>query len=115
MMTTPGKIMFGAFGLVLIGCARAATIALSRRDWDLASTLYVLAVICLAGIFREISRAELHESGRPHPAWSRCKDWARAWTSPRVGCNCNRWWTSFGSRHDDWCPEHGRHYLADED
>lgn len=113
MMTRTGKIMFAFHGLILVGCTRAGTIALVDGTWPLGLTLTAIAAVCFAALLREVSRAELHEAGRPLPYWL-C--WMKAKIAARrtsTGCSCNKWWTTAGTGHDDWCPVHGRHYLAE--
>jgi hypothetical protein len=104
-MTLTGKIMFGLHGLVLLGTARAGTLAATLDRWDLALTLYAIAAITLAALVREISRADLHETGRP--AWVtrlRARRAARRLTRVEQ-CSCETWWETFGEAHDATCPK----------
>ncbi|MEW2568397.1 hypothetical protein [Streptomyces sp. NPDC047070] len=108
--------MFAFHALVLIGCTRAGSIAVAAGVWPLALTLYAIAGIALAAMFREISRAELAEAEHTSPRWVR---WLRARREARrqgpQHC-CEQWWPSLGETHSGQCPRGlARHsdYLAE--
>lgn len=109
-MTTVGKIMFAIHGLVLIGTARAASIAIMQGTWDLAAVLFLLAALNLIAIFREISRAELVEGD---PYWIRWLK-ARADKSTINEC-CRPYIETVGLRHDELCHLYSQTYLDEEE
>lgn len=113
MMTRAGKIMFGLHALVLIGTARAGAIAFHAGVWELAITLYAMAVIALVAIFREIDRAELHEAGRPLPYWL-C--WLKArHAASSINFCCNTYVNTVGARHDELCHQYSQSYLDEKE
>lgn len=114
MMTRAGKIMFGLHALVLIGTVRAGAIALHAGFWNLAFTLYAMAVIALVAIFREIDRAELHEAGRPLPYWLCWLKARRAARSVNIAC-CNTYFDTVGERHAELCALYSRSYLDEKE
>lgn len=113
MMTITGKIMFALHGLILIFTVRAGSIAATDGTGDLAAVLYLLAVVNLIAILREIGRAELHEAGRPAPYWV-CWLKARSASSAINEC-CRPYIETVGLRHDELCHLYSRSYLDEEE
>lgn len=70
-MTLHGKIMFALHALVLIGCVRAGSLSLAQGLWRQAVALFVIALVSLVSLFREISRAECDEEPAGTPQWLR--------------------------------------------
>lgn len=104
MITRSGGAALVLHALVLLGCARAGTLALIAGTPAPAFAFYVIAAVALTGIVREVSRAALLEPAHAAPYWLR---WICIRTTARravPACTCNRGWTSLGAEHDLWCP-----------
>lgn len=103
MMTISGKVMFGLHALVLIGCTRAASIAVNAGNWPLALTLLAIAVIGVTAMFREASRVQFHEAGGRAPYWIVLLRRRRQVRRQRPVDCCETWWETLGEVHSGWC------------
>jgi hypothetical protein len=82
--------------------------ALFAGVWVLAAALYALALVFAVAAYAEWSTAAAYadavDARLPTDPTSRGHARLLARRVLRDTCGCNRWWTSFGTDHDPWCP-----------
>ncbi|MET8609731.1 hypothetical protein [Streptomyces misionensis] len=94
-MTTAGRAAFLTFTAAFFTAAgKGAVLLRDRAPLDQTGAAYAVALICLLGLCREISRAALEPRRARIPRRIRFR--------PK-SCTCELWWTSAGRCHDSWC------------
>jgi hypothetical protein len=111
----------GSLFAVAVGGAYTAV-----RAWPEAAGAYTLAGLCILGAARESSRnrqlpgyytddvddtAPTDTIGNPYPPplrspgpLTRIRSVREIRRVRKGTCRCDRFWTSLGTAHDDWCP-----------
>ncbi|WP_327594638.1 hypothetical protein [Streptomyces chartreusis] len=82
--------------------------ALFAGVWALAAAIYALALVVAGLAYAEWSTAAAYadavEAGLATRPTSRAHARRLAAQVLAGTCGCDRWWTSFGTDHDPWCP-----------
>ncbi|WP_327421864.1 hypothetical protein OG763_15110 [Streptomyces sp. NBC_01230] len=102
-MTVVARALSFVHGVTCVFLAYASTVSLEQGSWSFAAAFFGAAV--LSGVAGCLGYAP--EAGVTHTDLHSCdpfedlEDFART-------CTCDRWWTSFGTDHDVWCPNQPR-------
>ncbi|MER7739973.1 hypothetical protein ABTX34_16935 [Streptomyces sp. NPDC096538] len=87
--------------------ARAGTFV-DLGFWAAAVLMYALGLVCLAGVFFELSLDPPDDRPAdlvpPGGLRTRYRTFRAVRAARRRMCLCDRYWTSIGTEHDTWCP-----------
>ncbi|MER7835295.1 hypothetical protein ABTY98_05130 [Streptomyces sp. NPDC096040] len=100
------RIALYTLGLAWLGWYGAWAVAAGL--WLMAAVLYLAASALALLAFLEWAAAEEYaddvDACWPTRPTSRAQARLGARRVLRHACRCDRWWTSFGTDHDPWCP-----------
>ncbi|MFK0063411.1 hypothetical protein ACIQTN_29800 [Streptomyces werraensis] len=100
------RIALYAVAFTWLGWHAAA--ALFAGVWPVAAALYALALVFAVAAYAEWSTAAAYadavDAGLATRPTSRAHARRLAARVLAGTCRCDRWWTSFGTDHDPWCP-----------
>ncbi|MFF1834166.1 hypothetical protein ACFVXE_08165 [Streptomyces sp. NPDC058231] len=86
-------------GVTCVFLAYAATLSLQQGAWSFAAAFFGAAVLSgVAGCLGYAPEPRATDT-ELHP----CDPVEDLAVIVRT-CTCDRWWTSFGTKHDVWCP-----------
>ncbi|MFF1962960.1 hypothetical protein ACFVW5_04930 [Streptomyces sp. NPDC058232] len=98
-MTVVARALSFVHGITCVFLAYAATVSLEQGAWSFAAAFLGAAV--LSGVAGCLGYAP--EPGATHTDLHPCDPVEDLAVFART-CTCDRWWTSFGTDHDVWCP-----------
>ncbi|MDQ1018821.1 hypothetical protein [Streptomyces afghaniensis] len=116
-MTRTSMAIGAVFGLGFVFAVSVGGGHINAGRWGHAAAAYGMAALCVLGAIREAGRATLpgdYTDDEPAPvkqagllARLRAAREARRVTRS-MPCDCERYWTTFGREHDEWCPAYYR-------
>ncbi|WP_326814054.1 hypothetical protein [Streptomyces sp. NBC_01763] len=86
-------------GVTCVFLAYAATVSAEQGAWSFATAFFGAAV--LSGVAGCLGYAPETGTTRTGPCLGDPAEDLAVFVST---CTCDRWWTSFGTAHDVWCP-----------
>ncbi|WP_030672296.1 hypothetical protein [Streptomyces sp. NRRL B-1347] len=108
-MNSTGHAFVTVFVLAAIAAVSVGGYGLGTGRLPLAAAAYTVATLLLAAVAREANRAAAAPAAaRPRPGrpLARLRACLQARRATRTPCGCDRYWTSAGTAHDDWCLMH---------
>ncbi|MGX1301406.1 hypothetical protein RKD35_002894 [Streptomyces albogriseolus] len=107
-MTGARRARIAAYTVAFTWLGWNAAAALFAGVWAVAGALYALALVFAVAVYAEWSTAAAYTDAVDAGLSTRPTNRAHARRlAARVlagTCRCDRWWTSFGTDHDPWCP-----------
>ncbi|GGQ49669.1 hypothetical protein GCM10010250_21510 [Streptomyces althioticus] len=101
-----GLVVIYACGMV--ACFARGGTFVDLGFWAAAALMYAMGVVCLAGVLFELSLDPQDDCPAdpvpPGGIRTRYRTYRAVRAARRRMCPCDRYWTSIGTEHDDWCP-----------